>query len=192
MSQLENVLEFLETHLDADHVVQATERHKASLTYSNQELCLMVGYPNQRFKPYPYAEAFEDPEKMMHNELLAVVAGAELRDDSLPMIRANYGVGILPSLFGLNSPSATRCIKALMAAGSPPNCDSVLRMMNTPSPITKVATSREPRVISLSEKFVALCASWTSSWAIWTLRSTILPSVDSAALKSGSDAAYCL
>lgn len=49
---------------------------------------------------FPYAEAFDDIEKMLVNELGGVYVGANLRDDRMYTIRANYGVGTVASMFG--------------------------------------------------------------------------------------------
>jgi len=49
---------------------------------------------------FTYAESFDSPACMLLDELEDVYAGALLRDDKVYTIRANYGVGILPSLFG--------------------------------------------------------------------------------------------
>jgi len=46
------------------------------------------------------AEIQADMEKMLVSELAPVYASALVKDDRLPEIRANYGTGILPSLFG--------------------------------------------------------------------------------------------
>jgi len=45
-------------------------------------------------------EIQSDREKMLVSELAPVYASALIGDDRLPEIRANYGTGILPSLFG--------------------------------------------------------------------------------------------
>jgi hypothetical protein len=41
-----------------------------------------------------------DMEKMLVSELGVVYAACLVRDDTLPSIRANYGTGIMPSIFG--------------------------------------------------------------------------------------------
>jgi hypothetical protein len=70
------------------------------------------------FRIYPYHEAFEDPAKMLVNELVGpgMVWGADspsainsltLQDDFPFQVRANYGIGIVASLFG----AATRVVE---------------------------------------------------------------------------------
>lgn len=101
MKTLHEVLEFLEQHIDADHVRQTKEKLKGVLEHNNTAPCLAVAYPQQLFQGYPYGQAYDDMEKMLHNELVSLVSGVMLKDDSLPCIRANYGVGSLASLFGV-------------------------------------------------------------------------------------------
>ena len=49
---------------------------------------------------FGYSEIYNDPEKMMLDELLPIYESAVIGDDRVNVIRANYGVGIIPSLFG--------------------------------------------------------------------------------------------
>ena len=49
---------------------------------------------------YPYRETFENPDKMLWNQLLEARIGAELRDDRMLNVRVNYGLATVPSLFG--------------------------------------------------------------------------------------------
>jgi hypothetical protein len=58
-------------------------------------VCTAPDWPN-----YTMEEIQADPEKMLVSELATVYAACLVKDDSLPSIRANYGTGILPSLFG--------------------------------------------------------------------------------------------
>ncbi|MDY7010327.1 MAG: uroporphyrinogen decarboxylase family protein, partial [Planctomycetota bacterium] len=48
---------------------------------------------------FNYRETFEDREKMLISELSSIYVGCVLKDDSLFTIRANLGIGIIPSLF---------------------------------------------------------------------------------------------
>jgi uroporphyrinogen-III decarboxylase len=47
-------------------------------------------------------EIHSDVNKMMANELNSAISVLTVKDDSFITIRPNYGVGILPSLFGMN------------------------------------------------------------------------------------------
>ena len=49
---------------------------------------------------YEYNEAFNEPAKMLLNELQPIYEGENFQDNRVNVIRANYGVGIIPSLFG--------------------------------------------------------------------------------------------
>lgn len=56
-----------------------------------------------QFSDWPdfvYEEIYNDQEKMLLSELKYVYEGAVLKDDRMYTIRANYGVGGIPSLFG--------------------------------------------------------------------------------------------
>ncbi|MGQ9628937.1 MAG: hypothetical protein ACUVXI_01325 [bacterium] len=57
-------------------------------------------YPFVDWPTYSYRDAFSSPEKMLLDELSHAFEGATLKDDRLYTIRANYGVGIIPSMFG--------------------------------------------------------------------------------------------
>lgn len=61
---------------------------------------VIVACPVEGWQAFSYREGFHDMEKMMVNELAAVWAGARVRDDRAFTIRAYYGVGIIPTMFG--------------------------------------------------------------------------------------------
>jgi hypothetical protein len=85
-----------------DHV-RATERlQKAVWAYEPVERVPVVMFwvDPPEWPLYPYNEIFEDPEKMLWNELLQTYVGVSLRDDRVLNVRANYGPAIVPSLFG--------------------------------------------------------------------------------------------
>jgi len=109
VTELREVLDYLEATLDTEHLEGVRRRSIAALQYEPVEpppLSLSFPVDEERWPAYPYAEAFEDPEKMMVNELLksfgSTVNSAEVRDDFPLQIRSNHGVGIIASLFGLN------------------------------------------------------------------------------------------
>lgn len=104
MLQLEKLLEYIEVNIDAEHIEKIIKKHQDCLEFRDVDyLPLKIAFTSDEFKPFPYKEAHEDMAKMMYNELLGVLSSTDLKDGSLPMIRANYGTGIVPSLFGLNS-----------------------------------------------------------------------------------------
>lgn len=105
---LHEILRVLEFKLDTEHVNQVKNRHQKTLDYEKVDRPpVKIILPASGPKPCPYAEAFHDYGKMMFNELVAakfttsIFDGTDLHDDTLPMIRANFGVAILPSLFGV-------------------------------------------------------------------------------------------
>ena len=102
MSKLIELLEYLEENLDGEHIKAVLERRKRSLEYKNVDrLPVIITYPLEKFNSYKYGETYENMEYMLYNELLGCVRSIEIKDDSLPMIRSNYGVGTLPAVFGL-------------------------------------------------------------------------------------------
>jgi len=101
MSRLHDLLAYLEDKLDPQHLDRVLQRQREALRFGRPDsLPLRVDWPCATFPRFPYAEAFADMEKMLANELCGLCASAECQDDAWPMIRANYGVGTLASLFG--------------------------------------------------------------------------------------------
>lgn len=102
MSRLAEILEYIENRMDVDHIAKVKKDTKKTLEFIKPgRLPLQVDCSCEGFEPFTYSEAFEDMGKMMFNELRGTVKAVQIRDYTLPMIRAGYGVGILPSLFGL-------------------------------------------------------------------------------------------
>ena len=107
MEKLDRLLGFLEQRLDEEHVRRTERLHLDAMAYRPvPRLPLTLVYPPDDVAPYPYAEAFEDPAKMLYNELIRTVGGmstytsARIGDDFPPHVRSNHGIGILSSLFG--------------------------------------------------------------------------------------------
>jgi hypothetical protein len=107
MEKLDRLLDFIEEHLDEEHVRRTERLHLDAMAYRPvPHLPLTLIYPPGDIAPFPYAEAFDDPEKMLYNELVRTVGGTStytsilLKDDFPPHIRSNHGIGILSSLFG--------------------------------------------------------------------------------------------
>lgn len=73
-----------------------------------ERLPLVLTYPcpiEIPFRPYPFSEACDNPEKMLHNKLVhafdSSIASRNLLDDDLPCtIRANFGTVVIASIFG--------------------------------------------------------------------------------------------
>lgn len=103
MVKVTEVLEFLEEHMDVGHIEKVKADIKKTLKFEqNTKIPLRIDFPIEIFKGYPYEETYLDMEKMMVYELLPACNAVQIKDHTVPMIRANYGVGTLASLFGLN------------------------------------------------------------------------------------------
>jgi hypothetical protein len=107
MDKLDALLDSIEEHLDEEHVRRTEQLHLDAMAYRPvPHLPLTLVYPPEEVVPFPYEEAFDDPEKMLFNELVRTVGGTStwnsvrLKDDFPPHIRSNHGIGILSSLFG--------------------------------------------------------------------------------------------
>jgi len=110
---LEQVLEWIEEHIDLEHVREVEKRHRDVLYYRSVDRppVSVACDPSPEFPYFPYAEGFYDQTKMMVNELVrpfchdkadvpSVVSSLETGDDFPLQIRANYGVTVISSLFG--------------------------------------------------------------------------------------------
>ena len=104
--KLDRLLSELEMLIDLDHADQVEDLHLKAIHYQSVPfLPLTVICPNDdQHQLYPYAEAFDDPEKMLYNELLwsfsSIYNSIRIKDYFPWHIRSNHGVGILSSLFG--------------------------------------------------------------------------------------------
>ena len=107
MEALNEVLAYVEERIDGGHIARAKKLIKDTLNYENKGMpALKCTFKNAKFEPYTYPDAFDDIGKMMYNELVSgnlfsTCNYVEARDCTLPMLRPDYGVSIVPSLFGL-------------------------------------------------------------------------------------------
>ena len=108
-ARLAALLRQLADTLDPAHEREIANRHQAALTYEPVErLPLVVSYPLPRDSPwpaYPHHEIFDDPEKILFNELVSTwdtsIVHRPLVGDDLPAtIRANFGTVLVASAFG--------------------------------------------------------------------------------------------
>ena len=104
---VQQILEHLEQRIDHTHVEHARARRRAALDYAPVDrlpLTIFLPYESADFAPYPSAEAFADPAKMMVNELLvgftSLYHAVDLRDDAPYCLRPNVGTTIVASMFG--------------------------------------------------------------------------------------------
>ncbi len=102
--QLQELLEYLENLIEPEHVDRVIELQIQALRHKPiPHPIIRTIFPVTDFTPFPMDQIHEDVGKMMYNELLTCLQPTLSKDYSVPMIRANYGVGTLPSLFGLKS-----------------------------------------------------------------------------------------
>ena len=107
MDKLDALLDIIEEHLDENHVRDSEQLHVNAMRFKQvPRLPLTLIFPPGEVSLFPYVEAFQDPEKMLYNELVRTVGGTgtytsvRIKDDFPPHIRSNHGVGIIASLFG--------------------------------------------------------------------------------------------
>jgi hypothetical protein len=74
-TRLVALLRQLADTLDPTREQEIANRHQAALAYESVErLPLVVSYPlppDSPWQPYPHHEVFDDPEKMLFNELVS-------------------------------------------------------------------------------------------------------------------------
>lgn len=107
--KLLELLKRLENQLDPEVQNRVEQRHQKALNWEPvDKLPLVITYPfpaENKMKPYPHREIFDDPEKMLFNELVhafdtSILLHSEINDDLPYTIRANYGTVVIASLFG--------------------------------------------------------------------------------------------
>jgi len=108
-AELNKLLRHLEQLLDPARRRRISELFRRTLAYQSVERApLVLTYPCPKdipFRPYPFSEAFGNPEKMLNNELVhafdSSIACSNLLEDDLPCtIRANFGTVVMASVFG--------------------------------------------------------------------------------------------
>jgi hypothetical protein len=109
IDELKELLEYLETILPADREEKLNELYSSALAWKEvPRLPLVFNYPLEgdiRFKPFPHQEVFDNPEKMLYNELVhafgsSIALQPEIGDDRPYYIRANFGTVVIASMFG--------------------------------------------------------------------------------------------
>lgn len=106
MDKLFRLLDQIENMIDVEHVKKVEKLHVKALSYDDVDIIPIVITPESIIEEMcPYKEAYDDPAKMLYNELLLSCGGSikssVMVKDHLPYnIRSNYGIGIIASLFG--------------------------------------------------------------------------------------------
>lgn len=111
MKSLKSLLHLLEDKCNPVQQQRIENCHQKALNWELVDhLPLVVTFPypeSNKFQPYPHHEIFDNPEKMMFNELVhafdtSILLHSEINDDLPFTIRANFGTVIIASLFGGN------------------------------------------------------------------------------------------
>ncbi len=96
-------LDKLEKMINLDHVANTSDLQKRAFQFEPVDhVPTIVSYPvpDEEWPQFSFAEIFEQSDKMLLNELVGVYIGAKIKDDRLYGVRANYGTGIVASMFG--------------------------------------------------------------------------------------------
>lgn len=116
---LKKLLDYCEEHVDVDLINKKIEKQKQCLSFQNVDTpCVRISYNHPDFPYFSVEEIHQDMAKMMYNEIVSCLPQIETNDGGIPMIRANYGVGILPSVFGA---------KCLIINGNMPWCEHLTK-----------------------------------------------------------------
>jgi len=102
-TNLKSYLEKLESIINLDHVEESKDLQKKAFALQPVDhIPTVINYalPDDEWPIFNFEEIFHDQEKMLLHELRQVYLGAKLQDDRLYGIRANYGTGIIASMFG--------------------------------------------------------------------------------------------
>lgn len=107
--KLEQLLDYLEAHVDLDWQQTIQERYCKALQWKPVErLPIIFTYPfpqDAPFQPVPHRQTFDDPYTMLYNELVyafetSILCHERVEDDLPYTIRPNFGTVLIASLFG--------------------------------------------------------------------------------------------
>jgi hypothetical protein len=101
--QMGNWLDRLESMIDVEHWQRSQNLQKKAFQFQEiDHIPTVINYPlePEEWPSFNYIQTVEDPAAMLLNELESVYMGAKLKDDRLYGIRANFGTGIIASMFG--------------------------------------------------------------------------------------------
>lgn len=101
--KLKHYLEKLENIIDPVHYHNCQKLQKKAFNFDKVDHVPTTIYypvPEHEWPAFDFHQIQFDFESMLLNELKPVYASAKLKDDSLYGIRANYGTGIIASMFG--------------------------------------------------------------------------------------------
>ena len=104
LEELERILDYLEENIDVQNIKEREKKHLNAIKFAPLSSPVgQVNYPTSQWPKFSIEEIHQSVEKMAYNELVGVLPIVEIENGAIPMIRANYGVGILPSAFGLKN-----------------------------------------------------------------------------------------
>ena len=100
--ELLEALTYIRENLDEQHLAQAEQLQEKVMLYERVPRLPVVFHDirPQEYRTFNVAECFADAEKMLTNELLHAYVGVKYEDDRMLTVRAQFGPGIIPSLFG--------------------------------------------------------------------------------------------
>ncbi|MFC1677059.1 hypothetical protein ACFL3G_08365 [Planctomycetota bacterium] len=106
MEQLDRLLEDIEENIDFEQCLEIDQRYARALNYEAVDrppLTIECQQYAMALGPISYQEAFEDPAKMMYNELLVRVKFCmETCDDGAKALRSDHGTVVVSSMLGGN------------------------------------------------------------------------------------------
>lgn len=106
LEKVDRLLAFLEENIDEKHCMEVEKRHSDAIGMKSGNKPPLTIYCNAEADLFSYAEAFDDPEKMLYNELIqsgefgSVVNSVNIKDDYPLQIRSNHGIAISHNLVG--------------------------------------------------------------------------------------------
>lgn len=107
--ELTRLLDFMEENIDLDHISKIEQLQYDTINYKEVgRLPLTIRTTPDGFEQIPLEVAYENPEKMLYNEILCSTMhssynSVRIKDDAPLMIRSNHGIGIIASMFGCKS-----------------------------------------------------------------------------------------
>ena len=109
LPELKELLTYLEDNLSYENAFRIENLHKSTLNWQKiSRLPVVAVYPypeDEKFTPFPYSQVFDNPEKMLFNQLVDASYGSiylnrEIGDDLPLTIRTDYGCVLIASIFG--------------------------------------------------------------------------------------------
>ncbi len=104
--ELNRLLNYMEENVDLQHIANIERLQYDAINFKEiPYLPLTIRTTPDGYEQIPLEEAFNDPEKMLFNELLwstmhSSYNSVRTKDDCPLMIRSNHGLGIVPTMFG--------------------------------------------------------------------------------------------